>query len=108
MPMKHLAEESCRPLPAGTPPLAQTDIDAGLAQLQGWEQRDGAICKRFSFRDFAQTMAFVNKVAGIAAREDHHPEMQVGYDRCSITYSTHSVGGISRNDLVCAAKIEAL
>ena len=106
--MKQLAEESCRPLPAGTPPLAQKDVDAGLAQLPGWEQRDGAICKRFAFRDFVQTMAFVNKVAVIAAREDHHPEMQVGYDRCSITYSTHSVGGISRNDLVCAAKIETL
>jgi len=108
MPMKRLAQESCRPLPAGTRPLAQKEIDAGLGRLQGWEHRDGAIRKCFAFGDFAETMAFVNKVAGIAAREDHHPEMLVGYDQCRIAYSTHSIGGISRNDLICAAKIGAL
>lgn len=106
--MSTLAQRSCRPLPAGTPPLAQAEIDAGLEQLPGWEHKAGAIGKTFSFRNYAETMAFANTVARIAEGEDHHPEMLVGYDKCRVAYHTHSVGGISSNDLVCAAKIEAL
>ena len=106
--MGKLALQSCTPLPAGTPPLTQDRIEAGLRQLPGWEHRDGAISKIFSFRNFADTMAFVNAVAWIAAREDHHPDMLVGYDKCRVAYNTHSVGGISENDLICAAKIETL
>lgn len=100
--------ESGRPLPAGTPPLVQAQIDAGLAQLPDWTHEGGAISKTFSFRHYTETMAFANGVARIAQREDHHPEMLVGYDKCRVAYSTHSVGGISENDFICAAKIEAL
>ena len=106
--LRRLAEKSCRPLPAGTLPLTREAIAAGLQQVPGWEFADGAIGKRFSFRDFAATMAFVNSVAAIAAREDHHPDMRVGYDQCRVAYSTHSVGGVSENDFICAAKIETL
>ncbi len=106
--MNKLEQGMCRPLPAGTPPLAQAQIDAGLALLPGWEHKDGAIGKAFSFGNYAQTIAFVNGVAWIAQREDHHPDMWVGYDKCRVAYHTHSVGGISDNDLICAAKIEAL
>ncbi len=108
MKMNKLELGTCRPLPAGTPPLVQAQIDAGLAQLPGWEHRDGAIGKTFSFGNYAETIAFVNAVAGIAQREDHHPDMLVGYDKCRVAYRTHSVGGISENDFICAAKIEAL
>jgi 4a-hydroxytetrahydrobiopterin dehydratase len=106
--MPALAGRSCRALPAGTAPLTQPEIDAGLEQLPGWALAQGAISKRFSFQGYAETMAFVNAVAAIAAREDHHPEMLVGYDSCRVAYSTHSIGGVSENDLICAAKIEAL
>jgi 4a-hydroxytetrahydrobiopterin dehydratase len=106
--MNKPGQRSCRPLPAGTPPLAQAQIDAGLAQLPGWEHRDGAIGKTFSFGTYAETIAFVNAVATIAQREDHHPDMLVGYDQCRVAYRTHSVGGISENDFVCATMIEAL
>jgi 4a-hydroxytetrahydrobiopterin dehydratase len=106
--MNTLANRACRPLPAGTLPLTRKQIDNFLARLPGWEYGDGTIRKRFAFVDFAGTMAFVNGVAGIAAHEDHHPDMLVGYDTCSIAYSTHSIGGISENDFICAAKIEAL
>jgi 4a-hydroxytetrahydrobiopterin dehydratase len=106
--MRELAKESCKPVPAGTPPLTREQIDAGLERLPGWKYRDGAIGKNFSFKNFADTMAFVNGVAWIAAREDHHPEMLVSYSQCRIAYNTHSVGGISENDFICAAKIEAL
>ncbi len=108
MSMRKPEQAHCRPLPAGTPPLGQAQIDAALAQLPGWEHRDGAIGKTFAFGNYAETIAFVNAVAGIAQREDHHPDMSVGYDKCRIAYSTHSVGGISENDFICAAKIEAL
>ena len=106
--MNKLEPGTCRPLPAGTPPLGQAQIDAGLAQLPGWEYKDGAIGKTFTFPNYAETIAFVNGVAAIAQREDHHPDMLVGYDKCRVAYSTHSVGGISENDFICAAKIEAL
>lgn len=106
--MNKLAQRSCRPLPAGTPSLTQAEIDAGLRELPGWGYQDGAIAKIFSFRNYAETMAFVNALAWIAAREDHHPEMLVAYDKCRVAYSTHSVGGISSNDFTCAAKIEVL
>ena len=99
---------NCRPLPAGTPPLARAQIDAALAQLPGWDYREGAIGKTFSFGSYADSIAFVNAVAKIAQREDHHPEMQVGYDRCRVAYRTHSVGGISESDFVCATMIEDL
>jgi 4a-hydroxytetrahydrobiopterin dehydratase len=76
--------------------------------LPGWEHEDGAIGKTFSFGNFAETMVFVNGVAWIAEREDHHPDLSVSYDKCRVAYSTHSIGGISGNDFICAAKIEAL
>ena len=106
--MSKLAERRCRPLTAGTAPLAQAGIDAYLEQVPGWKHEDGTIAKTFSFSNYYQTMAFVNGVAWIAHREDHHPDMLVGYNRCRIAYATHSVGGISDNDFICAAKIEAL
>ena len=103
-----LGARSCRPLPPGTPPLTQAQIGARLAQLAGWEYRDGAISKTFAFGSYADTIAFVNAVAAIAQHEDHHPKMLVGYDRCRVAYCTHSIGGISENDFLCAARIEAL
>jgi len=99
---------SCRPIRAGTPSLAPAEIDGYLTQVPGWEHKEGAISKSFSFKNYAATIGFANSVAWIAQREDHHPEMLVCYDRCRVAYSTHSVGGISENDFICAAKIEAL
>jgi 4a-hydroxytetrahydrobiopterin dehydratase len=106
--MSEFAERMCRPLPAGTQPLAQAKIDTLLAQVPGWKHEDGAIAKTFSFKNYYETMAFVNGVAWIAHREDHHPDMLVGYNTCRVAYATHSVGGLSENDFICAAKIEAL
>ena len=69
---------------------------------------DGAIERRYDFADFHQTMAFVNALAWIAHREDHHPDLALGYNRCVVRFNTHSVGGISINDFICAAKVDAL
>ena len=67
-----------------------------------------AISREFRFPDFHRCMAFVNAVAWIAHQEDHHPDMEVGYNRCQLRYSTHDVGGLSRNDFICAAKVDRL
>ncbi len=106
--MNELATRRCGPLPAGTPPLRRDQIDSMLASLPGWAIQNGALVKTFSFADYYETLAFVNALAWIAHREDHHPELVVGYNRCRVEYSTHSVGGLSENDFICAAKVEAL
>ena len=79
-----------------------------LAQLRGWQLRDGAIEKLHRFENFHETMAFMNAVAWICHTEDHHPDVALGYDRCVLRFNTHSVGGISINDFICAAKVDAL
>lgn len=108
--MTSLADRTCREIPKGTPAMPADEVARHLADLPGWQTaEDGkSITKRFSFTNFYETMSFVNAVAHVANRQDHHPEMSVSYNRCTITYNTHTVGGISENDLICAAKIERL
>ncbi|EGQ63942.1 pterin-4-alpha-carbinolamine dehydratase, partial [Acidithiobacillus sp. GGI-221] len=62
----------------------------------------------FRFKNFYETMAFVNAVAWISHREDHHPDLELGYNRCVVHYSTHAIGGLSENDFICAARVDAL
>jgi 4a-hydroxytetrahydrobiopterin dehydratase len=84
------------------------EVTAHLQQVVGWSVADGAIEKTFRFADHHRTMAFVNAVAWIAQREDHHPDVAFGYDRCTLRFATHSVAGLSLNDFICAAKVDAL
>ena len=106
--MSKLSERMSKPQPAGTPPLTQAKIDEYLRQVPGWAQSDGALCKTFAFKNYYETMAFVNALAWISHREDHHPDLAVAYGRCTVRFHTHSVGGISINDFICAAKVDAL
>ena len=69
---------------------------------------DGVITKTYEFKNYYQTMAFVNAAAWISHREDHHPDMTVGYNKCRVDYSTHAINGLSENDFICAAKLDAL
>jgi len=105
-----LHEQRCAPFPEGTPALSSEAIEAMLETLDAWRHDEAAseIRKSFSFSDYHHTMAFVNAVAWIAHVEDHHPDMAVGYNRCTVRFSTHSIGGVSQNDLICAAKIDRL
>ncbi len=105
--MTDLAAQHCRPLEGGSP-LSADEVQAHLAQLSGWTSDGRAIEKSFAFPDYHRTMAFVNAVAWIAHVEDHHPDLAVGWGRCTVRYNTHSVGGISVNDFICAAKVDAL
>lgn len=108
--IQSLAAQSCVPRKGKDSALSGADIDAGLAALGGWLRTadGGGIRKEFRFTDYFRTIAFVNAVASIAHREDHHPDLEVHYDRCAVHYSTHDVGGLSLNDLICAAKVESL
>lgn len=105
-----LAARHCRPLKGPEHRLDDATIAEMLAVLPGWERiEDGAaIGKTFRFTDYHRTMAFVNALAWIAHAEDHHPDLGVHYDRVVVRYSTHDVGGLSTNDFVCAARVEAL
>ena len=108
--MSDLADRSCKPLPAGTPALTAEQCRELLHGLDGWNVDHDVplLVKKFDFGNYYETMAFVNAVAWIAHREDHHPEMEVSYNTCTVRYNTHSIGGLSDNDFICAAKIEAL
>lgn len=103
-----LAAMQCRPCARGTPALAPDRVAALLKQVPGWEQKGGEIAKTYAFKNYHETMAFVNATAWVSHRTDHHPDLEVGYDKCRVRYSTHSVGGLSENDFICAAKVEAL
>lgn len=103
-----LAGDTCKPLSGAGHCLDAKQLAALLTLLPGWEDNGKAIAKSFTFADYEETLAFVNAVARIAREQDHHPDIAFGYNRCRIAYATHSVGGISLNDLICAAKIEAL
>jgi 4a-hydroxytetrahydrobiopterin dehydratase len=103
-----LARKKCSPCEGGVAPLTPEDVGNLLMQLEGWEYANGVIAKTYAFKNHYQTLAFVNATAWISHREDHHPDLTVGYDKCRVEYSTHAINGLSENDFICAAKIDAL
>ena len=103
-----LTSKQCKPCEGGTAPLPQGEINTLMKQLDGWVQHDQLIGKTFDFKNYYQTIAFVNAVAWLSHREDHHPDLTVGYNKCRVEYSTHAIGGLSENDFICAAKVDAL
>lgn len=108
MTFAELAQGQCKPLSGAAHRLDAARLADLLALLPGWEGDGQAIARSFDFAEYESTLAFVNAVARIAQEQDHHPEIAFGYGRCRVSWSTHSVGGVSLNDLICAAKIEAL
>jgi 4a-hydroxytetrahydrobiopterin dehydratase len=109
--MSTLRDRKCVACAPGTPALAADRIAALHTQLApDWRiAEDGKSLRRaYGFADFYETMAFVNAVAWIANVEDHHPDLEVGYNYCRVTFATHSIGGLSENDFICAAKLDAL
>jgi 4a-hydroxytetrahydrobiopterin dehydratase len=109
--MTALSARKCVPCEGGMPPLSPGEAATLLGQLHGdWRiAEDTKSLKRaYKFRDFYRTMSFVNAVAHIANVEDHHPDLELGYNYCRVAYSTHAIGGLSQNDFICAAKIDLL
>ena len=106
--MNELARKKCKPCEGGVAPLGPEQVKPFLKGLQGWSLDGGQIAKTYDFKNFFETMAFVNAAAWISHREDHHPDMLVGYNRCRVSYITHAIDGLSENDFICAAKLDAL
>ncbi len=101
------------PVHQGRRALSATEIVTRLSQLNGeqalgWRLIDGALEKSFSFKDFHQTMGFVNALAFMANTENHHPDLQLSFGRCTVRFNTHDVNGISVSDFFCASKVDAL
>ena len=105
--MTNLLHRRCTPLEGGAP-MSEAEIKGHLTQVSGWRAIGGAIEKTHTFKNFHETMAFVNALAWICHTEDHHPDIALSYNRCVVRFNTHSVGGISVNDFICAAKVDAL
>ncbi len=103
-----LAERHCKACEGGTKPLGEVEIAPLLAELSGWSLAGQNLTKRYEFKNYYATIAFVNAVAWIAHTEDHHPDMEVTYRHCRVSYTTHSIGGLSENDFISAAKVDAL
>ena len=103
-----LADKSCKPCEGGVPPLDDAQVRDMLKQLDGWTLTGNVISKTYSFKNYYQTMAFVNATAWISNRENHHPDLAVGYNTCRVDYTTHAIKGLSENDFICAAKIDRL
>lgn len=108
--MKKLAELHCIPLPEGAAPLTSLEITEKLKLVPNWETSPSQdkLIYTGHFTNYYETMAFVNAVAWIAHQEDHHPDLVVSYNRCVVSYNTHTVKGLSENDFICAAKINQL
>lgn len=108
--MSELHTIKCIACEGGVPTLTADEVKKYVTEVQNWEvSHDGRfISKRFSFKGFYKTMAFVNAIAWIANQEGHHPDMEVGYNYCLVKYTTHAVNGLTKNDFICAAKIDKL
>ncbi len=104
----NLSAQQCLPCTAATTPLNQEQISTLMKQLDGWVQHDHVIDKTFEFNNYPQAISFVNAVAWVSNQEDHHPELTVSYNKCKVAYSTHAINGLSENDFICAAKVDAL
>ena len=103
-----LTDRKCKPCEGGIPPLMAEAAENLLQQLEGWQLLNNKVSKTYSFKNYYQTMAFVNAAAWVSHREDHHPDMTVGYNQCHVEYTTHAINGLSENDFICAAKIDKL
>lgn len=120
--MTDLMNKTCKPCEGGTLPLTEAEIAKLLKDVPEWAlskeaEGDGegdskvavpSISRSFSFKNYFRTMAFVNAVAWIAHQENHHPDMEIGYNWCIVRYTTHAIKGLSENDFICAAKVDGL
>ena len=106
--MNELARKKCVPCEGGVAPLSPEQVKPLLKGLAGWAPDGGMISKTYKFKNYYETMAFVNAAAWVSHREDHHPDLVVKWGECKVSYVTHAINGLSENDFICAAKLDAL
>jgi 4a-hydroxytetrahydrobiopterin dehydratase len=102
-----LTEQQCIPIEKGTEPLSRKEAGPLLVQIPGWTLDGLKLTREFRFKDFRKAMDFVNEVAAIANAQDHHPDITISYNRVSLALTTHKIGGLSINDFIMAARIDA-
>ena len=103
-----LAEENCRLLGVGDKPLPSAETQELIKEITRWTLGEKSIEKEFKFKDFRQSMDFVNKVADLAEKQNHHPDIFISYKTVRLTLATHKIGGLSLNDFIVAAKIDTI
>ena len=105
-----LGKKRCLPCEGGATTLAAREIEKLLSQLSGWriEPGESELRKRYKFAKFTDAVAFVNRMAVLAEAEGHHPDFCVRYTTLDVSLTTHAIGGLSENDFILAAKIDAL
>lgn len=106
--MNALLEKHCKSCEPGAKPLDQGAVSDLMRQIDGWQLADQSISKAYRFKDYYQTMSFVNAIAWLAHMEDHHPQLTVNYNSCLVEYSTHAAHGLTENDFICASRTDAL
>ena len=108
--MTQLHTIRCVGCEGGIPALTSDEVTKLLPEIPNWQVSPDtkSITRNFDFKNFYKTMAFVNAVAWIANQENHHPDLEVGYNYCRVKYTTHAVDGLTKNDFICAAKVNTL
>lgn len=106
----NLTDKHCAPCEGGVEPMQEQEARSMLEDLPGWSlSEDGKmISRRFKFKGFYKTMSFINAMAWVVNKENHHPDFSAGYDFCEVGFTTHAIDGLSENDFICAAKVSAL
>lgn len=108
--MTDLAHRACQPCQGGIAPLSPEAARAAMADLDGWTlSQDGTtIRKRWTFKGFAKAVEMANLAAWLGNKQGHHPDVTFGWGYCEIAWTTHEAGGLTENDLICAARLDAL
>ena len=108
--MVDLTQQHCLPCEGGVPPVTKAEALDKLAEVPGWSLRDDGkeISRQFTFKNFAAALAFVNQIGAIAEADGHHPDIELGWGRVGVRLSTHAIQGLSLNDFILAAKINAV
>lgn len=106
----NLLSQSCKHYNKDTSKLSSTEITILLEKVSGWKMNESTVCiyKKFIFKNYYETISFVNAIAWQVHQQDHHPEITITYNTCHIEFSTHSIKGLSLNDFICAAIVDEL
>ena len=104
----NLTEKKCKTCKGGVPAMTEEQANELLKQVPSWKIKDLKVTKEFKFKNFLEAMEFVNKVAGIAEQEQHHPDIFISYSKVIIETWTHSINGLSENDFILPAKIDEI
>jgi 4a-hydroxytetrahydrobiopterin dehydratase len=110
MMMTDLANKTCQPCTGGIAPLDATTARAQVDALTGWLLSDDAttMTRRFDFQGFAKAVEMANLAAWLGNKQGHHPDIAFGWGYCAVSFTTHAAGGLTENDLICAARLNSL